>query len=93
MGLRNKVVIVTGAARGLGREYAQSFAASGARVVAADIADRAETLDSVKASGGEGIAVELDVTDMSSVTAMARDAVDAFGRIDGIVNNASLYGV
>lgn len=92
MSLSGKVIVVTGAARGLGREYAKSFSADGARVVAADIADCTETLDLIKADGGEGIAVKLDVADMSSAAAMAKAATDAFGCIDGLVNNAALYG-
>ncbi len=92
MSLRGKVIVITGAARGLGQEYAKSFAADGAKVVAADITDCAATLDLVKAAGGEGIAVNLDVTDAASVNAMADAAVKAFGTIDGLVNNAALYG-
>ncbi len=92
MSLRGKVIVITGAARGLGQEYAKSFAADGAKVIAADISDCAATLDLVKAAGGEGIAVKLDVTDTASVDAMAAAAVEAFGTIDGLVNNAALYG-
>ena len=92
MSLRGKVIVVTGAARGLGQEYAKSFAADGAKVVAADITDCAATLDLVKAAGGEGIAVNLDVTDTASVEAMAAAALKAFGTINGLVNNAALYG-
>ena len=92
MSLKGKVVIVTGAARGLGREYAKSLSADGVHVVAADIADCSETLDLMKAGGGKGIAVKLDVADMSSATAMAQATIDTFGRIDGLVNNAALYG-
>ena len=92
MSLRGKVIVVTGAARGLGQEYAKSFAADGAKVVAADITDCAATLDLVKAAGGAGIAVNLDVTDTASVEAMAAAALKAFGTINGLVNNAALYG-
>ncbi len=66
---------------------------TGARVVAADIADCAETLELVKAAGGEGTSAKLDVADIDSATSMAKATITAFGRIDGIVNNAALYGV
>lgn len=92
MGLCGKVIVITGAARGLGQEYAKSFAADGAKVVAADIADCTATLDLMNRMGGEGIAVKMDVTDMTSVDSMAAAAFKAFGTIDGLVNNAALYG-
>jgi p-cumic alcohol dehydrogenase len=91
MNLREKVIIITGAARGIGQEYAHSFGSAGARVVAADISDCAATLDLVKQAGTEGIGVKLDVGDASSALAMAQAASQAFGRIDGLVNNAALY--
>lgn len=87
--LDGKTVIVTGAARGLGREYAIKLAAEGANVVAADIADCSETAST---AGNGTIAQTLDVASMDSCQAMADAAVSAFGRIDGLVNNAALYG-
>ena len=87
-----KVVIVTGAARGLGREYARRFAREGARVVACDLRDCGETLSLIERDGGEGLALETDVTSASSTAAMAAAAVDRFGGIDVLVNNAALYG-
>ncbi|HEV2303866.1 MAG TPA: SDR family oxidoreductase [Stellaceae bacterium] len=90
--MRGKVVVVTGAARGIGREFATAFAAAGASVVAADINDCGETLDLVRQRGGQGIAVETDVRDAASAQVMAKAAVEAFGKIDGLVNNAALYG-
>jgi 3-oxoacyl-[acyl-carrier protein] reductase len=92
MSLRGKVIIVTGAARGLGREYVQSFAAAGAKCVAADIADCGETVAAAKAGGGEAVTAKLDVTDMSSVLGVVKVAMAVYGRIDGLVNNAALYG-
>jgi len=91
MSLQGKVIIVTGAARGIGQEYAHSFAAAGARVVAADISDCSATLELVKKAGGEAIGVRLDVGNATSALAMAESTTNAFGRVDGLVNNAALY--
>ena len=88
----HKVIIVTGAARGLGRAYAEALAAEGAQVIAGDIRDCAETLTAIKDAGGDARAVELDVSDAASCEAMAQAAIEAYGRIDGIINNAALYG-
>ena len=92
MDVRDKVVAITGAARGLGQEFARSLAAAGARVIAADINDCAATLDHVVAEGGKGIAARLDVTDPGSARAMVEAGVQAFGRFDALINNAALYG-
>jgi 3-oxoacyl-[acyl-carrier protein] reductase len=92
MDVRDKVVAITGAARGLGQEFATSLAAAGSRVVVGDVNDCADTLDRVKAAGPEGIGVRLDVTDIGSARAMIDAGVRAFGRIDGLINNAALYG-
>lgn len=90
-GLKDKVVIVTGAARGLGQAYAERLAAEGAKIVAADILDCSETVDAVKAAGGEATGVILDAGSTESADNMAAEAVKAYGRIDGLVNNAALY--
>ena len=92
MDLRDKVVAITGAARGLGQEFARSLAAVGARVIAADINDCAATLELVAAEGGKGIAARLDVTDAGSARAMVEAGLQAFGRLDALINNAALYG-
>ncbi len=92
MSIAGKVIVVTGAARGIGQEYARSLGAAGAKIIVGDVADCAATLDLVKKAGGDAIGVKLDVSKMDSCAAMAKAAVDAFGRIDGIVNNAALYG-
>src|SRR4051795_3910537 len=92
MNVRDKIVAITGAARGLGQEFATSMAAAGARVVVGDINDCADTLDRVKQAGREGIGVKLDVTDAASAQAMIDAAVRTFGRVDALINNAALYG-
>jgi len=91
MSIEGKVIVITGAARGIGQEYARSFAAARARVVAADISDCSTTLDLIKMTGGDGVAATLDVGDAASASGMAQAATSAFGRIDGLVNNAALY--
>jgi 3-oxoacyl-[acyl-carrier protein] reductase len=90
--LNEKVAIVTGAARGLGREYVASLAAAGAAVVAADQRDCSETVTEVEAGGGKALGINVDVADSQSTKALADAAVEAFGRIDVLVNNAALYG-
>ena len=91
-----RVVIVTGAARGLGRDYARMFAAEGAAVVLADldsssVTGAAEAL-SAEVPGAQVTAVATDVTDPAQTQAMAAAALDAFGRIDVLINNAGIWG-
>lgn len=90
--LEGKVALITGAARGLGREYAIRLAEEGAKVVAGDVRDCNETAAAVEAAGGQAVGVELDVTNAASCEAAAKMAEDAFGRLDILVNNAALYG-
>ena len=90
--LKDKVVIVTGGGTGIGKVYSQRLAESGAKVVLADIA--AKEADAVAAAlakaGGEVIAVATDVADPAAVEAMVERTVAKWGRIDGLINNASL---
>lgn len=90
--LNGKTAIVTGAGRGLGREYAEKLAAAGANVVAGDVLDCGETAASITAAGGKALAISLDVRDQASCDAMAERALAEFGQIDVLVNNAALYG-
>ena len=92
MQLLGKTVVVTGGGRGLGRAYCESLAEQGANVVAADIRDTGNTVEAVKSAGGHAIGVHLDVTDPISCNDMANAAIEAYGRIDSLVNNAALYG-
>ena len=80
--------IVTGSARGIGRGIATVLASEGARVAIADV-----NLDAARATASElgGIAIEVDVTDASSLRAMAARALDEFGRLDILAANAGIY--
>ncbi len=90
--LDGKVVVITGAGRGLGQAYAVACAAEGGRVVAADLGDCADTVALAAKDGGSCIGIAADVTDATAVEAMAGAAVEAYGGIDALVNNAALYG-
>lgn len=88
--LQDKVVVVTGAARGMGRGIAEAAAEAGADLVLGDLdlAGAQETAGLVAALGRRALAIELDVTRADRVDAAVARAVEAFGRIDGWVNNA-----
>ena len=92
MNFKDKVVIVTGAALGLGQEYARQFARRGANVAVNDLRDCSETLGIIETEGAAGIAAKTDVTSAESTREMAEAVLGKFGRIDVLVNNAALYG-
>jgi 3-oxoacyl-[acyl-carrier protein] reductase len=91
MSLEGKTAIVTGAARGLGRAYAVAMCAAGMNVVAADRDDVGDTAAAL-AHRDRALGLRVDVGDFVGVEAMAKAALDRFGRIDVLVNNAALYG-
>jgi len=102
MGLcEGRVVIVTGAGRGIGREHALELARQGARVVVNDLGATAggedadaspahEVAAEVRRLGGEAIVDGSDVADFAQSAALVRAAIDAFGRLDAVVNNAGI---
>ena len=91
MQLAGKVAVITGAARGLGRAYAEALAAEGASIVAADLNDCSDTVAAVESAGGRAVSTTVDVSDANSCEVMAALAMDGFGRIDVLINNAALY--
>ena len=90
--LKDKVAIVTGAAQGIGASFAVGYAKEGARIVIADILDGHEAVEAVEKAGSEAIYVRVDVTKQDECDAMARAAIDRFGSIDILVNNAAIFG-
>jgi NAD(P)-dependent dehydrogenase (short-subunit alcohol dehydrogenase family) len=92
MRLKGKVAIVTGSAVGLGRAVARRFAQEGATVVAADINERdgAAAVDQIKASSHSAIFVPTDVSDEKAVSTLMRTALQQFGHIDVLYNNAAV---
>jgi NAD(P)-dependent dehydrogenase (short-subunit alcohol dehydrogenase family) len=88
--LDGKVVVVTGAGQGIGREEALACARAGARVVVDDLAGAEETAATIAAEGGQALALEHDVGDFEAAGRLVAAAVEAFGGLDGVVNNAGV---
>lgn len=86
-----KVAVVTGAAQGIGRAYAEALAAEGAKVVVTDIQDTDEAVNAIKAAGGEAIGLQTDVTSDESLASMVEETESAFGPIEVLINNASIF--
>ena len=94
MRFQDKVVVVTGAARGIGEAYAQALAAEGARVVVADVnADAGQQVaKGIEANGGTAMFVPCDVSSADSAAALVATVAGEWGGIDGLINNAAIYG-
>ena len=91
--LAGRVALVTGSAHGIGKAYAQRLAREGASLVIADLdggAASAVAADLAK-SGGKAIGIQVDVADPNSTNVMGKLAVDAFGKVDILVNNAAMF--
>lgn len=91
-GNRNKVIIVTGAARGLGRAYAERLASEGARIAIADIdvAGGATSAEELRNKGSNVVFIQTDISSKQATAEMARQVIEKWGRIDGLVANAAL---
>jgi NAD(P)-dependent dehydrogenase (short-subunit alcohol dehydrogenase family) len=90
--LKNKVVVITGARRGMGKADALLFAQKGAKVVVSDISqeDCQKVVDQIEKKGGQAIAVKCDVSKKEEVDNLFRKTIEKFGRVDVLVNNAGI---
>jgi NAD(P)-dependent dehydrogenase (short-subunit alcohol dehydrogenase family)/molybdopterin converting factor small subunit len=92
MKLKDRVAIITGAAQGIGAAFALGFAKEGAKIVIADVQDGSSAVEEVKKAGGEAIFVKTDVGKQEECDAMAKAAMERFGRVDILLNNAAIFG-
>ena len=91
--LDRKVVIVTGGGHGIGKAYCLGIAREGGTAVVADIDDKAAdgVAKAIKDSGGKALAARVDVANFAGCQEMAKKTLDAYGKIDGLVNNAAIF--
>jgi 3-oxoacyl-[acyl-carrier protein] reductase len=92
MNLTDRVAIVTGAGRGIGRAVALKLAGVGAAVVVSDILEKeaGEVAQEIKANGGQGLVCRADVSQAADVARLVEETLAAFGKIDILVNNAGI---
>ena len=92
-GVDGKVVLVSGAASGIGAAHARVFAEAGVRVVAADVQveQGREVVTGINAAGGQASFCELDVTSLAAWQAAVSHAVETYGQLDFLINNAGIY--
>jgi NAD(P)-dependent dehydrogenase (short-subunit alcohol dehydrogenase family) len=92
LGIKDRVALVTGSGRGIGRQICLTLAEEGARVVVNDVVEEraAEVVEEIEGAGGVAMAVMADVTDLGGVTKMVRQVIDKFGGLDVLVNNAGI---
>jgi NAD(P)-dependent dehydrogenase (short-subunit alcohol dehydrogenase family) len=99
--VKDKVIVVTGSGNGVGREFALALAAEGAKVVVNDIGTSVtgegtdagpaqKVVDEIKAAGGQAVANTDSVSEWDSANRIIKTAIDAYGRIDGVINNAGI---
>jgi 3-oxoacyl-[acyl-carrier protein] reductase len=94
MRLKDRVAIVTGAARGLGKAFCIALAKEGAKIMAVDIADFSDTVKEIESLGGTTKGLRVDVSSEKETLKMAEETLGAFGRLDILVNNAAIiYGL
>ena len=94
--LEDKIAIITGAGRGIGRAFALRFAEESAKLLLPDISlERAEGVaKEIRAKGGEAVAMEIDISDEKATKKMAEKAMQQYGKVDILVNNAAIwYGI
>ncbi|MBA7465987.1 Galactitol 2-dehydrogenase [subsurface metagenome] len=91
--LEDKVAIITGAGRGLGRAFALRFAEEGAKLLLPDISlERTEgTVKEIRAKGGEAVAIETDISDEKATKKVAEKVIQQYGKVDILVNNAAIW--
>ena len=91
MRLRDKVAVITGAAQGIGRVIAEGYSKEGAKVVIADISDGKHAVEAIERNGGQAMYMRTDVTVQADCDSMSKAAIERFGSIDILVNNAAMY--
>jgi NAD(P)-dependent dehydrogenase (short-subunit alcohol dehydrogenase family) len=91
--LKDKVAVITGGGRGLGKEFALRYAQEGAKLFLPDIGleQAQETVKEIKAKGGNAAAMHCDISDEKATQKMAEEAVKQFGKIDILINNAAIW--